>query len=208
MSAGLAEAPLYIGAPGQDFRKMPRSCFNHPIFRNKLEAAIFAWIASTGDPLTGEKVLHPTQDAAEFKFSRGAFLALVGDLLDEGLLLRCDPPSASRAIVVRPNTDYEFGRSYPSLAPRRRAAGRAQVPASIRADVFAASQGVCFYCSSPLARGPGPSQFHVDHKTPLARGGSSLPANLVASCRSCNLAKGARPIRVFSATRRAGAHNA
>lgn len=33
----------------------------------------------------------------------------------------------------------------------------------------------------------------VDHRTPLARGGTDHPANLATLCRSCNSSKGTTP---------------
>lgn len=43
---------------------------------------------------------------------------------------------------------------------------------------------LCAYCALSL------SKYHMDHKTPLSRGGSNDPANLCASCPDCNLSKG------------------
>lgn len=41
----------------------------------------------------------------------------------------------------------------------------------------------CFYCHVHLTR------LHVDHKTPLSRGGSNWPANLCLTCPRCNVRK-------------------
>lgn len=45
--------------------------------------------------------------------------------------------------------------------------------------------GCCYYCSERTV-------LTVDHKTPLARGGSNYPDNLCMACRFCNSQKGAR----------------
>jgi 5-methylcytosine-specific restriction endonuclease McrA len=52
--------------------------------------------------------------------------------------------------------------------------------------------GRCFYCVKPLTNG-----FHVEHMTPLSRGGSNGPENIVCSCATCNLRKGTRTAAEF-----------
>lgn len=44
--------------------------------------------------------------------------------------------------------------------------------------------GRCRFCDAPLGGKP-----HIEHLTPVSRGGSSRPANLTLSCGPCNLAK-------------------
>lgn len=43
---------------------------------------------------------------------------------------------------------------------------------------------VCFYCERVLF-----DNYHIDHKIPLSRGGTSNKENLCAACPSCNLKK-------------------
>jgi 5-methylcytosine-specific restriction endonuclease McrA len=47
--------------------------------------------------------------------------------------------------------------------------------------------GNCAICLKKL-----PSNYHVDHITPLARGGSNWPTNLQLTCPSCNTQKNAK----------------
>ncbi len=50
----------------------------------------------------------------------------------------------------------------------------------------------CVYCGCELYDdNASPNGFHVDHKKPVRRGGTGHIDNLVASCRTCNLSKGA-----------------
>lgn len=44
----------------------------------------------------------------------------------------------------------------------------------------------CYYCHRKL------TDYHVDHVVPLALGGSNGPENIVVSCPTCNLSKGAK----------------
>lgn len=48
-------------------------------------------------------------------------------------------------------------------------------------------RGRCAYCRVRLG-----DQFHVDHVTPLKRGGPDHRANLQLACVGCNQSKGAR----------------
>lgn len=42
----------------------------------------------------------------------------------------------------------------------------------------------CFYCGKPLG-----AKQHVDHVTPLSKGGSNGPENIVVTCPTCNMRK-------------------
>jgi len=45
----------------------------------------------------------------------------------------------------------------------------------------------CWWCNKIIK-----SKWHLDHRVPLAKGGSNSPDNLVISCPACNLSKGAK----------------
>jgi hypothetical protein len=52
----------------------------------------------------------------------------------------------------------------------------------------------CAYCARRLAF----DDLELDHVVPRLLGGSSKPENLVVSCSSCNLARGAGPVPVHA----------
>lgn len=52
----------------------------------------------------------------------------------------------------------------------------------------------CVYCD-----GICENDWHLDHKMPLSRGGGNETDNLVISCSSCNLRKGAKTVEEFEA---------
>jgi 5-methylcytosine-specific restriction endonuclease McrA len=52
--------------------------------------------------------------------------------------------------------------------------------------LLAAQKGKCWWCQSKLAK------YHIDHRVPLAKGGTNYPANLVLSCAPCNQRKSAK----------------
>ena len=51
----------------------------------------------------------------------------------------------------------------------------------------------CYYCGAALA------DYHIDHKTPLSRGGSNWPSNLAVTCPGCNTKKNTRTEAEFVA---------
>lgn len=59
--------------------------------------------------------------------------------------------------------------------------------------LYDAQEGQCAYCLTPLER------FHIDHRMPLARGGTHWPSNLALACAACNCSKGARTADEFAA---------
>lgn len=61
--------------------------------------------------------------------------------------------------------------------------------------MLASSGGKCFYCGAAAGR------YHVDHKTPLCRGGANSLDNLAISCKECNLRKGSKTSDEFLAWR-------
>ncbi len=52
----------------------------------------------------------------------------------------------------------------------------------------------CAYCSSPTIKG----HRHVDHMTPLIRGGYHTADNLTISCAGCNIRKGSMTAAEFA----------
>lgn len=77
-----------------------------------------------------------------------------------------------------------------NYARRKAAAPGRFTPADLEAQ-FNAQGGACFYCATPLRT------FHIEHKTPLSRGGTNWPDNIVCACAACNLRKHNRTAEEF-----------
>lgn len=78
-------------------------------------------------------------------------------------------------------------KKFSAYRDKRRAIERSALGSYTIADVKAKLElqgGLCYYCSTPLGE-----SFHVDHKIPIAKGGTNFPANICAACASCNLSK-------------------
>ncbi|MFJ8394370.1 HNH endonuclease [Streptomyces sp. NPDC094144] len=61
-----------------------------------------------------------------------------------------------------------------------------------KGDLFARWDGRCCYCDAPAE--------HIDHVTPISRGGDDTLDNVVPACASCNLDKAARTLAEWAAT--------
>lgn len=68
-------------------------------------------------------------------------------------------------------------------AHARRAAGKKPPVSEVR-RMFKEQSGKCVYCGCEL-----PVAYHIDHKTPISRGGMNNIENLHLTCPRCNLRK-------------------
>jgi 5-methylcytosine-specific restriction endonuclease McrA len=72
---------------------------------------------------------------------------------------------------------------------KRRAHTTMTIAAKQLSAMRTAQNGKCYYCQKPLDnRGRG----HLEHKTPLSRGGEHALNNVCFACSTCNLKKGRR----------------
>jgi len=108
----------------------------------------------------------------------------LGALLDAGILTpHTDRWGRNQAGVYRRHVERLVAPSPP--APR---AGpvRKDHGIGVRRRVFLLSDGRCTICGATLRPG-----WHMDHVTPLSKGGPDEESNLQALCPPCNQAKGA-----------------
>lgn len=61
-----------------------------------------------------------------------------------------------------------------------------------RKAILARWRGLCAYCDAPAE--------HLDHVTPLSRGGRDEPTNIVPACAACNLSKADHTLAEWAAT--------
>lgn len=61
-----------------------------------------------------------------------------------------------------------------------------------RTEILARWRRACCYCNRVAT--------HLDHVTPLARGGADVEANIVPACAPCNLSKGAKTLAEWAST--------
>ena len=65
----------------------------------------------------------------------------------------------------------------------------------IRQAILQRDNYTCYYCGLPQAT-------HVDHITPLSKGGLDEFNNLISACQNCNLSKGTKSVKEFIKSKR------
>lgn len=90
-----------------------------------------------------------------------------------------NPEVAKAASARRRNRKLKAGGNYTAADVRR---------------IYAIQEGRCYWCKSNVPE----KAYHADHRVPLSRGGSNGPENIVVSCPSCNLRKGAKMPEEFA----------
>lgn len=78
---------------------------------------------------------------------------------------------------------------------RQRGGGPTPEPIDLGA-MLCEQEGLCPYCGCVLGDGA-----HLDHKTPLSRGGTNDESNLQWTCAACNLEKRAKTHEEYVAYR-------
>lgn len=73
---------------------------------------------------------------------------------------------------------------------------RVPVPPKVRFAVLKRDEFKCVYCG---ANKDGGAELEIDHKISIRDGGTNDPSNLVTSCSTCNIGKGAESISGASA---------
>lgn len=74
---------------------------------------------------------------------------------------------------------------------RAEAAGVAHIPYS-RTAIMIRWKRKCCYCDERAT--------HLDHVTPIAKGGADVESNMVPACAGCNLSKGAKTLAEWAQT--------
>ena len=70
---------------------------------------------------------------------------------------------------------------------------RKQFSAELKKELYKAQSSRCMYCGRKLEI----DLMDIDHKNPVAKGGSNTKRNLQLLCRTCNTRKGATTDRQF-----------
>ena len=99
---------------------------------------------------------------------------------------RLDNPG--RAAEITLHWRREHPEESANMRRRRRARESQAIGTHTAADIrliHKNQKGRCWWCGKKLKG----KQYHIDHRVPLALGGSDSPENLVVSCPQCNMRK-------------------
>jgi 5-methylcytosine-specific restriction endonuclease McrA len=78
---------------------------------------------------------------------------------------------------------------------RKRGNGGAYTAEELK-ELFEKQDGKCLYCGE-LIYSSFDKELHVDHKTPLVRGGTNDILNIALACSKCNLTKHTKTAEEF-----------
>ena len=124
------------------------------------------------------------------------------------------PPNASLEQLFELAMDLMIDREDPARRIERRAKGATRmnnstsstsqrhVPASLRDDVFQRDEGRCTFVGAEGHRCRSTVTLQVDHRIPVASGGTSIPSNLRLLCAQHNRLEAVRLLGETTASRR------
>lgn len=102
----------------------------------------------------------------------------------------------NRCKACKAALDDRAHRAYRDMKKRALKAG---VPMEVTVSelrlLYAAHDGKCIYCGKSEAEAG--CRHHIDHVTPLSRGGTNHISNLMLACASCNRSKADKPLVSF-----------
>jgi hypothetical protein len=90
----------------------------------------------------------------------------------------------------RDNPDRK--RGYDAIRRARSLDQLGEVSPDIQKKLWCSQEGRCFYCTVILGK-----DYHMDHKTPLSRGGLHDDSNLCLACPACNMQKHDKTVEEF-----------
>jgi hypothetical protein len=95
-----------------------------------------------------------------------------------------------------PECVYLLDETLPSsvLTMQNRSKRAARSPKAKKSDIWAKTEGRCYYCGLQLGWS---TTFNTDHVVPRIKGGSDSIKNTVPACRSCNSTKGGKDLEDF-----------
>jgi 5-methylcytosine-specific restriction endonuclease McrA len=149
--------------------------------------------------LKGMQLGFPVVTYSVIEVRSGAAIG-VGETKGEAISLARKFMSAPQAVLetLFYEVEEQKNKRLQELDDLRRAEAKQRRVAVNRAAVYDKSSGKCHYCAISLERD---GTWHVEHMTPVSRGGSSEMDNLVASCVPCNVSKGTKTASEFNVER-------
>lgn len=101
----------------------------------------------------------------------------------------------NRDLIRKKNAAYgksPAGRRAAKASYAKRRSAEGSFTAEDIKDLYATQGGSCYYCSVNIEAG-----YHVEHMTPLSRGGRNDVSNICLACAPCNLRKHTKTAEEF-----------
>jgi len=163
--------------PKDKSRKSGLSSYCHECNRNKAREHYSIHKDEKPTPTAAQKESHRAASRKYYWLNRTK-------LLDQGRTYRLAEPEKFR------EKTRQWRQSHPELhrakEHRRRALKQGsegyELPFHEQAQLKR-QKGKCYYCGGKL------TEYHIEHVTPLSRGGTDHPDNKVLACPTCNLSK-------------------
>lgn len=129
--------------------------------------------------------------ARKFRYSRGGFLWKT-DLKRKGQAVRWPLCQRHRDLAYRylpAGQRFQNGRLKWFVDPSTNLGHRGITSVATRLILWAKTDGCCAHCSSELDFSETPRAWHIDHKVPIFKGGTTNYWNLEPLCFDCHMRK-------------------
>ena len=114
-----------------------------------------------------------------------------------------------KSVIIRGKVEVEFWDIYSYERKRENNRYASEYYRKIKGDadghytkndvlkIFEIQCGRCYYCLKEISYTGSRKNFHVEHMTPLSKGGSNWPENIACACVECNQLKSNRGANAF-----------
>ncbi len=151
------------------------------------------WWAVVKDDVNEKRRAERAANPEKFRQQQKASLAknYAADpqrFLERARLWKLENPEKAREMQRKANAKWlKKNPDAPRAKMARRRAASGSYTQKDISDLLRLQRRKCAYCKTKLT-----TKYHVDHITPLSRGGTNDRQNLQITCVKCNLGKGAR----------------
>ena len=157
--------------------------------REHIKARKAAWKRANPERVHASYVAWRAANADRERAAQRAWRAANKDRFDEHTKAwRANNPEKVRIMNANYHANNKEMRKVNSHRRRARLqAAEGSHDANDIKKIYTAQKGKCACCRKMVG-----DDYHVDHITPLSRGGSNWPDNIQILCAPCNLSKGAK----------------
>lgn len=151
--------------------------------REKRNAATAKWYAANRDAVKATKAIYRAANPEKSKAADDKW--------------RIENPEKAKAFYSQWQKDHPNERRiFRQNRRARKTESGGELSKGLAEKLFKLQRGKCPCCAKPLG-----NDYHLDHKIPLALGGSNTDDNMQLLTAACNLQKGSKPPEAFMQSR-------